>query len=273
MRGDGARRHRRRPAGPRRLIGPDPTVTTSQTEPLDVVDVIVRDGATLRLRPPRRDDGEALLDFFRALSQQSLYLRFHGFPSLGPELVERLLDPDWEERGALVGTLSEDGRDRVVAVAEYVRLRDPGLAEAAFAVADAHQGRGIGTRLVEQLAERAGRHGIERFVAEVIAENRDMLRVFESLGFELTRERDGGEVEVAFPIAATGAFEEQRARRDHVAVTASLRPFFEPRTVAVVGASRRRGETKTACGLRAPIAGRPQRCGIIRPRDWTSSCL
>jgi acetyl coenzyme A synthetase (ADP forming)-like protein len=207
----------------------------------DVVDVILRDGSTLRLRPPRREDAAEIVDFFRALSQRSLYLRFHGFPRVGPELVEQVLDPDWTERGALVGTFTEDGVERMVAVANYHRLRDPSTAEAAFAVADAYQRRGIGTRLVEQLAERAGRVGIERFVAEVLPDNRDMLGVFEALGFELTRQLAGGEVEIQFPIAHTERYEARVDERDHVAVTASLRPFFEPRSVAVVGASRRRG--------------------------------
>jgi len=208
---------------------------------LDVADVILRDGTTLRLRPPRRDEADALIDFFRALSQRSLYLRFHGFPRLGAELVERLLDPDWKERGALVGTFAEDGGERVVAVGNYERLRDPKVAEAAFAVADEFQRRGIGTRLVEQLAERAGRQGIERFVAEVLPDNRGMVGVFEGLGFELSRELSGGEIEIEFPIVPTEEYEERVDERDHVAVTASLRPFFEPRSVAVVGASRRRG--------------------------------
>jgi len=208
---------------------------------LDVADVILRDGTTLRLRPPRRADADALLEFFRALSQRSLYLRFHGFPRLGAGLVERLLEPDWKERGALVGTFAEDGGERVVAVGNYERLRDPRVAEAAFAVADEFQRRGIGTRLVEQLAERAGRQGIERFVAEVLPDNRGMVGVFEGLGFELSRELAGGEVEIQFPIIPTEEYEERVDERDHVAVTASLRPFFEPRSVAVVGASRRRG--------------------------------
>ena len=207
----------------------------------DVVDVILRDGTTLRLRPPRREDTDELLEFFRALSQRSLYLRFHGFPRLGPELVEQLLDPNWTERGALLGTFAENGGERVVAVANYERLRDPTVAEAAFAVADEYQRRGIGTRLVEQLADRAGRQGIERIVAEVMADNRGMLGVFEAIGFELTRELAGGEIEIQFPIAPTERYEERVDERDHVAVTASLRPFFEPRSVAVVGASRRRG--------------------------------
>jgi acetyl coenzyme A synthetase (ADP forming)-like protein len=207
----------------------------------EVVDVILRDGRTLRLRPPRREDADSLLEFFRALSQRSLYLRFHGFPRLGPELVEQLLEPNWAERGALVGTFAEEGAERVVAVANYERLRDRAVAEAAFAVADAFQRRGIGTRLVEQLADLAGRQGIERFVAEVLSDNRNMLGVFEALGFELKRELEGGEIEIQFPIASTERYEERVDERDHIAVTASLRPFFEPRIVAVVGASRRRG--------------------------------
>ena len=204
-------------------------------------DVILRDGSTLRLRPPRAGDADALLDLFRSLSQRSLYLRFHGFPNLGPKLVEPLLEPDWDERGALLGSLDVDGVERVVAAANYVRLRDPTTAESAFAVADDYQARGIGTRLLEQLAARAAEHGIERFVAEVLADNRDMLGVFESAGFEVTRELSGGEIEVHFPIGVTERYRERVDERDHEAVRASLRPFFEPRSVAVVGASRRRG--------------------------------
>ena len=207
----------------------------------DNVDVILRDGSTLRLRAPRREDAASVLGFFEGLSERSLYLRFHGLPVLGPKLVEPLLEPDWDERGALLGTFAEDGGERVVALGSYARLRDPALAEAAFAVSDAHQGHGIGTRLLEQLAERAAEVGIERFFAEVLPENRSMLGVFEAAGFELTRELEGGELEVQFPIAPTEAYRERVEERDHAAVVASLRPFFLPESVAVVGASRRRG--------------------------------
>jgi acetyl coenzyme A synthetase (ADP forming)-like protein len=207
----------------------------------DATDVILRDGATLRLRAPRAEDAESLLEFFRGLSERSFYLRFHGFRHVDDRLVEPLLEPDWTERGALLATLAGEDGERVVAVANYVRLRDPAAAEAAFAVADEHQRRGIGTRLLERLAARAAEVGIERFVAEVLAGNREMLGVFEAVGFELTRERQGGELEVHFPIAPTERYEELVAVRDHTAVTASLRPFFEATSVAVLGASTRRG--------------------------------
>jgi acetyl coenzyme A synthetase (ADP forming)-like protein len=201
------------------------------------VDVILRDGSTLRLRAPAREDAGALAAFFTALSERSFYLRFHGVRRVDDDLVRHFLDPDWQDRGVLVGELD----DRIVAVAEYMRLRDESAAEAAFAVADELQGRGIGTRLLERLAVLAAEQGIERFVAEVMPENRAMLGVFEGTGLEVTRELEDGEFEVRFPIAPTERYRERVDERDHLAVTASLRPFFEPMSVAVIGASRRRG--------------------------------
>jgi acetyl coenzyme A synthetase (ADP forming)-like protein len=184
-----------------------------------------------------QEDAGALASFFEGLSERSFYLRFHGVRAVDDELIRHFLDPDWEDRGVLLGELD----DRVVAVAEYMRLRDASAAEAAFAVADELQGRGIGTRLLERLAALAAEQGIERFVAEVMPENRAMLGVFEGVGLEVTRELDGGEFEVQFPIAPTERYMSRRDERDHLAVTASLRPFFEPKSVAVIGASRRRG--------------------------------
>ena len=68
-----------------------------------------------------------------------------------------------------------------------------------------------------------------------------MLRVFAGAGLEVRREIAEGNVEIEFPIAATREYVTAVDSRDHVAVVASLRSFFEPRSVAVVGASARRG--------------------------------
>jgi acetyl coenzyme A synthetase (ADP forming)-like protein len=195
----------------------------------------------LRLRPPVAADADALVEFFSRQSERSRYLRFHGVTRVVPGLVQPFLDPDWQERGALVGTLADAGDERIVALASYARLRDPNSAEAAFAVDDELQGRGVGTRLLEQLAARAAASGIERFLAIVLPENRAMLSVFRDAGFDVSRELAGGEIEVTFSITATEHYLDRVAERDHVAVVASLRPFFAPRAVAVVGASPRRG--------------------------------
>src|SRR3954469_9657038 len=129
----------------------------------DFRDVILRRGGTLRLRPPVGADGDEVLSFLGGLSEQSVYRRFPGFPSLRRETVDPFLDPDWVDRGALVGTLN----DEVVALANYVRLRDPASAEVGLAGAARLQGQGVGPRLLEQLAAAAAASGISVFVAEV----------------------------------------------------------------------------------------------------------
>ena len=204
-------------------------------------DVILRDGETLRLRPPVSEDADRLLAFFAGLTPDSLRFRFHGLRAVVPDLVTPFLTTDGNDRGGLIATTADDGDEEVVAVASWARLRDPVCAEVAFAVADEFQGRGVGTRLVEQLAAVAGATGVETFVAEVMPDNRAMLRVFEDAGFDITRHIEGGTVEVRFSIEPTERYRERVDERDHVAVVASLRPFFEATSVAVIGASARPG--------------------------------
>ncbi len=209
---------------------------------VDVHDVLLRDGRTLRLRPPHATDVEAMLEFFSRLSERSFYQRFHGAPHIGPRLAEPFIEPDWDDRGSYVGVVAgPEGEERIVALASYTRLRDVSTAEVAFAVADELQGHGLGTRLLEQLAGRAHEFGIERFVAEVMPDNGPMTRVFADAGFDVERELEGGVLEVRFEIGPTEAYLARVDERDHVAVAQSLRPFFAPASVAVLGASPRRG--------------------------------
>ena len=62
--------------------------------PAGAVDVILRDGSTLRLKAPTREDAGALAAFFAGLSEQSRYFRFHGVQSVDESLGERLAEPD-----------------------------------------------------------------------------------------------------------------------------------------------------------------------------------
>jgi acetyl coenzyme A synthetase (ADP forming)-like protein len=191
----------------------------------------------MRFRPPGQADAPRLVEFFRTLSDRSLYLRFHGHPRVDEELVRPVLDPDWIERGALIGTKD----DRIVAAATYVRLRDLHCAEVAFAVADELQGRGIATRLLERLAASASSVGIDEFIAEVMLDNNAMLRVFADAGFETRRETVLGTAEVRLSLGPTDTLRTRVDERDHIGVVTSLDPFFDPKTVAVIGASPRRG--------------------------------
>jgi RimJ/RimL family protein N-acetyltransferase/predicted CoA-binding protein len=218
-----------------------PTAALASSPAAPAEDVLLKDGSTLRLRPPHDGDAAALIAFFEALSPDSRYLRFHGTRLIDRNTVEGALETDWDSRGSLLAELvGADGALRPVALATYVRLRDPARAEVAFAVADELHGRGIATRLLERLAAHASSAGIHQFVAEVLPQNVAMLHVFDDAGFATSRVLQDGVIEVLLDLGGRD-FVRRQDERDHLGVTASLRPFFKPASVAVIGASARRG--------------------------------
>ena len=206
-----------------------------------VRDVILRDGRTLRLRPPMPADSDALVAFLEALSPESMSARYHAAVRPRAALVDPYLDADSVDRGALIGTLGDGEHERVVGIATYDRLRDPASAEVAFAVADELQGVGVGTRLLEQLAVRAAAAGIERLVFEILQGNVRMLAVVAGAGFAVERHAGGGVIEATMRIEPGSDYLARADQRDHVAVAASLQAFLAPGSVAVYGASPRRG--------------------------------
>ena len=209
---------------------------------MDREDVVLRDGSTLRLRPTNLADERALIEFFERLTPESRYLRFQGTVRVDAHLIASFLQSDGDESLTLVGELiGEDGAVRVIGVGTWIRLRDPSRAEVAFVVADEFQRRGIASRLLERLAAHARPVGIDRFVAQVLPENAAMLHVFGDTGFEVRRRYVDGAVEVEFALATTAMVLDRMAERDHSAVSASLGSFFKPASVAVIGASARRG--------------------------------
>jgi acetate---CoA ligase (ADP-forming) len=202
-------------------------------------DILLRDGSTLHLRPIKPDDVSAMLDFHKRLSPRSVYFRFFSpLPELSEERAAALVNVDYEDTFALVGELA----GRLVAVARYYRdEKAHDRAEVAFVIEDALQGRGIATRMLERLAEIAREKGITTFDAYVLGDNRKMMDVFMHTGFEVERRLDGGVFQVAFPITSTPEYEEKAALRSQMAARASMKAFFEPRSIAVVGAGRKRG--------------------------------
>ena len=147
-----------------------------------VRDVLLRDGSTLRLQVPAPGDFGDIKEFFDGLSPESRYMRFHGYGRTD-FAARAAVEAGGVDRFALIAR--HDGA--VVAVAGFDGLREPRAAEVAFAVADDWQGRGAGTRMLEQLAEIAAARGITRFDAEVLSDNRAMLGVFEGAGFGVRR--------------------------------------------------------------------------------------
>jgi acyl-CoA synthetase (NDP forming)/RimJ/RimL family protein N-acetyltransferase len=213
-----------------------------------VRDVILRDGSALRLRSPEPGDEPAIKAFFDALAPDSRYMRFHG-AGRTDVVSHDYAHADGDARVALLAHLG----DRVVAVAGYDRLNEPAAAEVAFAVADDLQRRGLATRMLEQLADVAAERGLQRFDAEVLADNRGMLRVFSSAGFDVRREGAWGEVHLELDIRPTERLEERIADRDHRAAVVSLRALLAPESLAVITAAGADGDGAEM--LRSVVAG------------------
>ena len=205
---------------------------------------LLTDGSTVEVRSARRQDAEAVRAMHAAMSPDNIYLRFFSMsPSAADQEARRVCREPDSDHAAL---LAWQG-DRMVGVGAYEPAGKPGVAEVAFAVADDMHGRGIASMLLEHLVWQARQRGLRAFTAETLAENSAMLRIFADVGLPAKRRIAGGTVELTFPLPGSddnyrlGNYLESVASRESRADVASLHPLLQPRSVAVVGASRRRG--------------------------------
>ena len=201
-------------------------------------DVVLADGSTAHVRPIRPDDRERLRAFHGRQSAESIYLRyFTPRPTLSESDLDRFTNVDYQDRMAFVAVLGDD----LIAVARYDRWTGRDEAEVAFMVDDDHQGLGIGTVLLEFLAEAARHVGYHRFSAQVLPSNRKMLRVFRQAGFRTTSEFGDGVIEVMLDIEPTPEALAAVEARSHLAEARSVARLLAPQSVAVIGAGREPG--------------------------------
>ena len=205
-------------------------------------EVLLRDGSSIILRPIRRDDTERWLAFVSQLSPRTKYLRFHYLPKqMSQEDACRFCTVDYENAFAFVAEVRGERGEEIVAIGRYYRLHNKHAAEVAFAIQDSYQGRGLGTKLMERLVAVARDNAISTFEAFVLAENKHMMAVFRGYGFHIKSELAEGVYNIVIPIAPTRRTLKKEEERERISTVASLRPILYPRSVAVVGASRKPG--------------------------------
>jgi CRP-like cAMP-binding protein len=145
------------------------------------IPVHLRDGTELYLRPVLPGDNERTTNGPVEFSGETLYRRFQSMRAPTKSLMIYLFEVDYVDHFVWVMTDGPDGP--VVADARFVRDEaDPTVAEVAFIVGDAYQGRGIGTFLMGALAVAAGYDGVQRFSARVLAENYPMRAILDQFG-------------------------------------------------------------------------------------------
>jgi acyl-CoA synthetase (NDP forming)/GNAT superfamily N-acetyltransferase len=204
-------------------------------------DIVASDGRIVHLRPILPSDADALVDFHQHLSDRTRYLRYFGpYPRIPPRDLERFVTVDHHRRVAFLALLG----DEIIAVGRYEGLSDPQdpqapvtSAEVAFVVRDDHQGRGLGSILLEHLAAAARENGLSRFEAEVLVENHTMVRVFREAGYQVRRAFAEGVLHLEFDIDPTERSLAVRDSREQAAEARSVTNVLHPTSVAVIGAS------------------------------------
>lgn len=215
--------------------GHGPTVLADEPDQWAAT-VVLGDGETVSIRPMNPADASGLAAFHVRQSADSIYRRyFSPKPTLTPSDLALFTHFDARNRASLV----VESHGEFIAWASYARWPGRVDADSAFMVDDAHHGKGIATLLLEHLAALAKANGIERFTAEVLADNRPMLSVFSHAGWPLERRFHSGVIEVDFPLAETTEYVDSVGRREQRADSRAMARLLLPKTIAVIGATDR----------------------------------
>ena len=164
--------------------------------------MLLRDGTVLDVRPVEPGDRDLIRRGFERLSPESRYRRFLSpAPRLHDRMLTFLTEVDHRDHEALLTLDAATGE--VVGVARFVRLEsDPASAEVAVTVVDDWQRRGLGTALLDALADRARAESVTRFTGVALAENRDVLGLLGKLGAVRVVGHGPGTVELAVDLPA-----------------------------------------------------------------------
>jgi RimJ/RimL family protein N-acetyltransferase len=162
---------------------------------------VLPNGQRVEIRALTPADREDMLAAVGRTSTQSIYRRFFNARRHFSEAeISFFLNPDFVRHVALVAVAEEGGTPVIAGGGRYVVI-NPGQAEVAFAVVDQFQGQGIATVLLRHLSSIARKAGLREFVAEVLAENAPMLKVFEKSGLEGTTRRESQTIHVVLRLA------------------------------------------------------------------------
>jgi acyl-CoA synthetase (NDP forming)/GNAT superfamily N-acetyltransferase len=205
---------------------------------------LLTDGSTVEIRPAGPQDAGAVQAMHEVMSPENLYLRFFSLSRRSAEQeAQRVCRPAGPDHAMLLAWLA----GRLVGVASYEPTGTAGTAEVAFAVPDDMHRRGVATLLLEHLVSLARLRGLTTFTAATLVENSAMLHVFADAGLPARRRLADGVFDWTFPLPCGAAdpgldrYLDSVASRESRADVASLRYLLQPKSVAVIGASRRAG--------------------------------
>jgi len=160
---------------------------TTLPAPADVPESVVTllDGSEVTIRTLRKEDADLERDFIRNLSPESRWMRFLGqIGEPSDSLIRKLTEIDYQHDMAFIALSREGGVFHEVGVSRYSLAPDGQSCECAVTVADAWQGKGLGTALMRDLIDIARRRGIRSMFSIDANENERMRQLARDLGFK-----------------------------------------------------------------------------------------
>jgi len=154
--------------------------------------VKIKDGTRMLLRPIKPSDEELIKEFFYKLSDETIYKRFMGVKKYLPrKQLHELANVDYSKNMAIVAVIGENEKEEITGIGRYGLDENTNSAEVAFVVRDDWQRKGIGTELLKYLTMIAKKRGLYGFTADVFADNKPMLSLFEKMNYLLEKELQG----------------------------------------------------------------------------------
>jgi acetyltransferase len=171
-----------------------------------VSDWTMKDGTRVTIRPIRPEDEPVMVHFHETLSDRSVYFRYFHMMNLEQRVRhERLMRTcfiDYDREMAFVAERRdpETGAGEIIGVSRMTKVHWANQAEVAVVVSDAWQGRGLGKELMARLLLFGADERVERLTADILPENRSVMRVCEKLGFSLRHSLDEEVVKAEFQL-------------------------------------------------------------------------
>lgn len=155
------------------------------------------DGVLIFFRPVRINDESLIKDFFYSLSDKSFQQRFMSSRRDMPHSRRQdFVVIDYTKELTMLAVIEVNGRERIVGMGQIIKLDDGRMGEVAFAIRDDYHNKDIATEMLRYLTEIAVSDDMEGFRAEVLVQNKPMLRVFEKMGFDTEISLEDGVYEI-----------------------------------------------------------------------------
>ena len=169
-----------------------------------------KDGLNVRFRAIKPSDEDEMRRLFYRFSDQAVYYRyFSPIKTMPHRKMQEYVNINYRCIMSIVGVIEDSGVEKIIAEARYVRTKNRPHADTAFIVDESYQGKGIASFLFDLLIRVAREEGIAGFTADVLADNKSMLKVFEKAPFPVKAVLSGGAYRLTIPFSPVSDFKDK----------------------------------------------------------------